>query len=175
MCEIKSAIMLKDRLYMPLDHDHHTQMLEELGIKDNKSSPNFVRLELSPIDSDIFNHNLDNWKLKVDQDFRPEWFCEFKAEEEFKKKIPEFFEKRFLVNDKTGQVRTNERLFISNSSVVARENSSVEAWENSSVVIPHSPEIKIKGVHGNATIKDLSGNKPIIYVSKKDLFEIKVL
>ena len=70
-----------------------------------------------------------------------------------------------------------------NSSVVARENSSVEAWgnssveawENSSVVIPSSTSIIKKNVYNHAVIKDLSGEKPILYVSDKKLFQIKTI
>ena len=31
MCKLKSAIILKDRIFIP-DYDSHSQMLEELGI-----------------------------------------------------------------------------------------------------------------------------------------------
>jgi hypothetical protein len=228
MCNIKSAIVLKNKIYMPLDHDHHTKMLEELGIKDDTNSPKFVRVEMLPGDGDIFNHDLSNWKLKVDQEFIPDWFNKFKTEEDMKKKLPEFFEQRFIINDRSGQKREGQRLFLKNSSVVAwgnssvvaRENSSVEAWGNSSVVargnssvvawgnssvvawgnssvvargnssvvarenssvvawgnsqilIPYSKNVNIKGISDNASIKDLSGNKPIIYVAN-DNFELK--
>ena len=33
MCKLKSAIILKDRIFMP-DYDSHSKMLEELGITD---------------------------------------------------------------------------------------------------------------------------------------------
>jgi len=58
MCQVKSAIVLKDRIYMPFKHDHHSQMLEELGIKDDSRFPNFVRVEITPKDGDIWNHEM---------------------------------------------------------------------------------------------------------------------
>ena len=172
MCNIKSAIVLKNKIYMPLDHDHHTKMLEELGIKDDTNSPKFVRVEMLPGDGDIFNHDLSNWKLKVDQEFIPDWFNKFKTEEDMKKKLPEFFEQRFIINDRSGQKREGQRLFLKNSSVVAWGNSSVVARENSQILIPYSKNVNIKGISDNASIKDLSGNKPIIYVAN-DNFELK--
>ena len=49
MCKLKSGIILKDRVYIP-DHDHHTQMLDELKIKDTRENAErlFVRAELLP-------------------------------------------------------------------------------------------------------------------------------
>ena len=49
-------------------------MVEKFKLKDDSKQPNFVRVELLPQDNDIFNHDLKNWKLKVDQDFKPDWF-----------------------------------------------------------------------------------------------------
>ena len=76
MCQLKSAIVLKDRVYLP-DHDSHDKMLAELGIKDTKKNAEtkFVRVELVPINGDIFAP-VDNWRLNVDQDIRPDWFFE---------------------------------------------------------------------------------------------------
>ena len=34
MCKLKSAIILKERIFMP-DYDSHSDMLEELGINDD--------------------------------------------------------------------------------------------------------------------------------------------
>jgi hypothetical protein len=149
MCRIKSAIVLKDSVYMPFDHDHHTKMLEELGIKDDSSFPNFVRIEITPIDNDIFNHNLENWKLKVDQDIIPDWFDIKESEERAIYKLQEWFEKCFVIDRQDWNEYKDVKLYVKNSkvrvinssvvarensSVVARENSSVVAWENSSVV-----------------------------------------
>lgn len=36
MCQMKSAIILKDRVFIP-DYDSHSDMLKELGIEDTKA------------------------------------------------------------------------------------------------------------------------------------------
>ena len=74
MCKLKSAIVLKDRIFLP-DYDSHDKMLEELGIEDNymNASKTFVRVELSPVDGDPFT-DIETWRLKVDQDIVPDWF-----------------------------------------------------------------------------------------------------
>ena len=51
MCRLKSCLVLKDRVYCP-DYDHHQDMLDKLGIKDDYlgASKTFVRVELLPPD-----------------------------------------------------------------------------------------------------------------------------
>ena len=80
MCKLKSMIALKGRIYMA-DADSHSDMLNELGIKDDYlgASKKFVRLELSPEDGDPFS-DVDTWGLKVDQDIKPDWY----SDEEYK-------------------------------------------------------------------------------------------
>lgn len=76
MCQFKSALVLKDRIFLP-DYDSHDKMLQELGIEDNftNASKVFVRVELSPTDGNIFSA-VDGWKLNIDQDILPEWWDE---------------------------------------------------------------------------------------------------
>ena len=76
MCRLKSGIVLKNRVFVP-EYDSHTEMLEELGIKDDylNASKTFVRVELSSADGDVFS-DIDTWKLSVDQDITPEWYDE---------------------------------------------------------------------------------------------------
>ena len=74
MCRFKSAIILKDRVFIP-DYDSHSDMLEELGIEDTRHNAEklFIRAELSPENGDVFS-NIDNWKFVVDQDILPDWY-----------------------------------------------------------------------------------------------------
>jgi hypothetical protein len=74
MCKIKSAIVLKDRIFMP-KYNSHTKMLEELGITDNikNASSKFVRVEISPESGDVFT-DISDWKYRVDQDILPDWY-----------------------------------------------------------------------------------------------------
>lgn len=74
MCQFKSAICLKDRVFVP-DYDSHSKMLEELHIKDDfaHASKVFVRVELVPENNDKTT-DVDEWKLNVDQDVLPDWW-----------------------------------------------------------------------------------------------------
>jgi hypothetical protein len=150
MCQLKSAIVLKNKVFMPMDYDSHTEMLKELGIQDDYlgASKKFVRVEIIPQDKDIFNHDLNNWKIHVDQDIMPEWFDSGDAEAACKEELKKWFIERFIVNDNSWKEYKNSRTWVKNSkiktinssvvargnsSVVARDNSSVVAWDNSSV------------------------------------------
>jgi hypothetical protein len=75
MCQFKSAIILKDHVYISKVSESHTTMLEELKIEDNQrnAEKRFVRAELVPLNNDVFS-DIDTWKFVVDQDIIPEWF-----------------------------------------------------------------------------------------------------
>lgn len=98
MCQFKSAIVLKNRVYVP-DHDHHSDMLQELGIEDNfaHASKVFVRVELSPTDGDKTS-DVYGWKLKVDQDITPDWWDEKADAQRVKDAIKEWCDVHILRN-----------------------------------------------------------------------------
>ena len=230
MCNFFSAIITKDDIIYDPQTDAHEDLIEKAGLDDTTSKPDFVRVEMNPKDGDIFNHDMDNWKFKIDQDLLPDWWTEDfiqSAEERAKQALQDVFGKIFFINVKNAVIK-NQRAFLKNSSVEARENSSVEArenssvkawgnssveargnssvvasenssveawenssvvawenssvvawenssveaWGNSSVVIPCSKAINIKYVQDNATIKDLSGDKPKLIVSDINRFDI---
>ena len=86
MCRFHSGIVTyKNRsVIADLDKDSHTDLLEIGELKDTSINPKFVRVEILPIDGDIFNHKLSNWKLHIDQDLIPDWFDKAKAEKMMK-------------------------------------------------------------------------------------------
>ena len=75
MCRLKSAIILKDRVYIP-NHNSHSDMLKELDIADTQKNAEklFVRAELTP-KRDVFDP-IDDWIYIVDQDILPDWYVE---------------------------------------------------------------------------------------------------
>lgn len=89
MCKMKSAILLKDKVFMPASYNSHTQMLEELKIKDNGSNPNFVRIEISPETGDVFT-DVSTWIYSVDQDLLPKWYVAEYDEQRVRKTLTEW-------------------------------------------------------------------------------------
>ena len=166
MCQLKSGIVLKDRIFMP-EYDSHSKMLEELGIKDDYlgASKKFVRVELSPENGDVFS-NIDEWKLKVDQDIKPEWF----SEEEYKPKIveavKEWAKKHIHIGVDNLKITEGGNHYIKNCKGVQITNSTVTAWENSTVT--NNPcwtwyKQNALILSDNATFKDKIGK--VIYQS----------
>ena len=154
MCKLKSAIILKDRIFLP-DYDSHSDMLNELGIKDDYlgASKKFVRAELSPIDNDVFT-DVDGWQFKVDQDITPEWF----SEEEYKPKMVEAVKEWAKAHIHIGVdglkigscekhwVKDCKNVYVWDSaSVKACGSASVEAWGSASVKAWDSASVKACG------------------------------
>ena len=74
MCQLKSCLVLKDRIFCP-DYDSHDQMLNELQIADTIQNAEqlFVRVELTPPNEKL-NTPFNKWRLRVDQDVLPYWW-----------------------------------------------------------------------------------------------------
>jgi hypothetical protein len=117
MCKFFSAVITKKSVIWDIDNDSHEFLLEKAGIKDTKADPSFVRVELLPVDGNIFNHALKNWKLQVDQDYRPEWFDEADAERRVKKLITTVFKERFVINRTVNNI-TSGRWFVGTGGIV---------------------------------------------------------
>ena len=166
MCKLKSAIILKDRIFMP-DYDSHSDMLEELKIKDDYlgASKKFVRAELSPIDGDVFT-DVDSWLFKVDQDITPDWF----SIDEYKPKMVEAVKgwakehihigvnSLKIDNGKNHYIKDCTAVQVYNSTVNAWGNSTVNAWGNSTVKARDNSTVNAWGnstvkARGNSTVK----------------------
>jgi hypothetical protein len=178
MCKFKSGIVLKDRIYCPLNHDHHTQMLEELGIRDDSQFPNFVRVEMIPRDGDVFNHDLNNWKLNVDQDFRPDWFDADKTEKEMKVKMQEAFEKMFIIDREVEEISSGE-WYLKNGIIrrlggnaiinVMRGSSQVKEMWGSSQVKEMRESSQVKEMWGSSQVNVMWGRSQVFIPSSKNV------
>ena len=109
MCRFFSAVVIKDKVLFDMDIDSHEDILVKFGLKDNSPFPNFVRVEVTPKDGDLFNHDLDNWEMRVDQDTRPDWFDAGEYEAKIKTALKETLEQRFIINDDTWQQIEGQR------------------------------------------------------------------
>ena len=138
MCKLKSAIILKDRIFMP-DYDSHSKMLEELGITDDyiNASKVFVRAELAPENGDVFS-NIDDWKLEVDQDITPEWFDEKDCTERMRKAVKEWAKTHIFIGQNDLKISHGENIFI-------KDCEDVEICDNATV----------NYIYDNATVKNI--------------------
>lgn len=164
MCKLKSAIVLKDRIYMPYEHNHHSEMLNELGIKDNSEFPNFVRVEITPVDDDIFNHDLNNWKMHIDQDFIPDWFDYKKTERELKVQLKKFFDKCFIINKIIDDIYNKFIYGIKDSTIERIYGDTKINTILSSSISYIQDNVVIERIEGDTCIKTLCGRVIIVII-----------
>ena len=149
MCQFKSAILLKDRVYVP-DHNHHSRMLKELGIRDDfdTASEVFVRVELSPADGNKAS-DVDGWRLNVDQDILPDWYMEAIDAPRIKAAVKEWCDKHVLTS---GHHDVGEGIWY------ALGSATVKAWGSATVKAGGSATVEAGGsatvkAWGSATVK----------------------
>ena len=130
MCQFKSALVLKDRIFLP-EYDSHDKMLQELGIEDNftNASKVFVRVELSPEDGDIFS-DVDGWELKVDQDILPDWWNEAERLPQLKELVETWMQKHTIY---AGEVADGVWLATGSATVKAYDSATVTAYGSATV------------------------------------------
>ncbi|GHU60409.1 hypothetical protein AGMMS49975_29420 [Clostridia bacterium] len=172
MCQFKSGIILKDRVFIP-DYDSHDQMLRELGIDDTRENAGtkFIRAELSPTDDDIFS-DIEGWAFKVDQDIRPDWFVKEADKKRMVEAVKEWAKIHILVgkidfsvsdgtfylkNCKRVTAHDNSKVTVyGNSTVKARDNSTFAAYENSKVTAYDNSKVE---AYNNSKVEAYENSK----------------
>ena len=152
MCQLKSCLVLKDRVYCP-DYDSHQNMLDKLGIKDDYlgASKTFVRVELTPPDGMIsLIQPLDRWTLKVDQDVTPEWWDE-KADRQRVEEAVEAWRREHVFAEGEHSISAGIVYAFGNAKVKACDSATVTAYDSATV-----------DAYGNATVAYPRKNK-IVY------------
>ena len=157
MCQLKSGIILKDRIYIGVG-DSHTDMLKELGIEDSRKNAEslFVRAELIPPDGDVFS-DINTWTFNVDQDIRPDWFVEPYEKERMVKAVKKWADKHVLIGRENKKISNGTYylkdctdITFGNSTVKAYGNSTVTAYGNSTVTAYDNSTVK---AYDNSTVK----------------------
>ena len=161
MCQLKSCLVLKDRVYCP-DYDHHQDMLEKLGIKDDYlgASKTFVRVELTPPDGlKSLMEPLDKWTLIVDQDIAPEWWDE-EADRPRVEEAVEAWRKEHVFTEGERIVRNGKVYALDDAMVKACNSAIVRACGNATVEACNSATVI---AYGGATVKACNGATVIAY------------
>ena len=156
MCKLKSAIILKDRIFMP-DYDSHSKMLEELKITDDyfNASKVFVRAELSPKNEDVFS-DIDGWEFSVDQDITPEWFDEKDCAERMRKTVKEWAKTHIFIGQNWLKISHGENIFI-------KDCKNVDIYGNATVE-NICGNATVENIYGNATVENICGNATVNYI-----------
>ena len=157
MCQLKSCLVLKDRVYCP-DYDSHEDMLDKLGIKDDYlgASKTFVRVELTPPDGmRSLMEPLDRWTLSVDQDITPEWW-DVEADRQRVEEAVEAWRREHVFAEGEHVVKDGE--------VYAFGSAIVEAFGSAKVIAFGSAKVKAFGsaivkAFGSAIVKAFGSAK----------------
>ena len=167
MCKLKSAIILKNRIFMP-DYDSHSQMLEELGIKDSylNASKTFVRAELSSVNGDPFS-DIDKWALSVDQDITPDWFDVEDCEARMREAVKEWAKTHIYIGVDNLTISSGENYYIKDchdvvvcgSAEIQRvcNFATIQRVYGSATIQYVGDSATIQNVYGSATIQNVCG------------------
>ena len=151
MCQLKSCLVLKDRVYCP-DYDSHQDMLDKLGIKDDYlgASKTFVRVELTPPDGvQSLMDPLDKWTLNVDQDVTPEWW-DAEADRQRVEEAVEAWRREHVFVDGEHIVKAGAVYAYNSATVTACGSATVKAWDSATVTAYDSATVK---AYNSATVK----------------------
>ena len=181
MCQLKSCLVLKDRVFCP-DYNSHQQMLEELGIEDDylHASKTFVRVEFTPPDNTkSLIEPLDRWTLEVDQDIVPEWWDE-KTDRQRVEEAVEIWRKGHVFTEGKHIVTTGTVYAYGDAEVYVYNNATVEAYDSAKVKAYGNAKVYAFGkttvetvsnapveAYGDATVRAYGGAKVEAYDSAK--------
>ena len=147
MCRDRSGIILKHKIVIaPGENNSHSDLLDNLGIKDNylNASKTFVRAELIP-DNDEWWRNPEEepeaWSFIVDQDITPDWFDREEHEKLFREAVAEWWKEHVIVDQKIEELSSGyyklkrcEVKKLLGDVVVLLESSQVGTmWDSSQV------------------------------------------
>ena len=156
MCQMKSGVILKDRVFIT-DYNSHTDMLAELGISDTRQNAErlFIRAELLPPDGDVFAP-VEEWRFHVDQDILPDWYVEQVDKDRMISAVKEWAKDHIHVGVDDLRISKGSKHYIKDcKNVVVYGNASI------SYVCGNA---SISYVCGNASISEVCGNASISYV-----------
>ena len=162
MCKLKSAIVLKDRIFMP-DYDSHSDMLKELGIKDDYlgASKTFVRAELSPKNGDMFS-DIDGWELTVDQDITPDWFDPDETKARMIEKTKEWAKTHIHIGVEGLKISVGQNHYIKDcEGVEIRGSATVKYIYGSATVENICDSATVEYIYDSATVKNICGSATV--------------
>ena len=159
MCKMKSAIILKDRVFIP-DYDSHSKMLEELQIEDTRSNAErlFVRAELYPKDGDVFSP-IDQWKFNVDQDIVPDWYVAGYDEERMRAAVKDWAKSHIHIGENDITINCGSNHYIKDcKNVAVYDSASISKVCGSASISYVYDSASISEVCGSASIGTVYGS-----------------
>ena len=162
MCKLKSGIILKDRVYIP-DHDHHTQMLDELKIKDTRENAErlFVRAELYPKDGDIFSDPV-TWIYRVDQDILPDWYVAEVDEARMREAVKAWYAAHVHIDKDGLTIDSGVHWIKGGKNICICDSATVECICGSATVKYIYVSATVERICDSATVERICGSATVI-------------
>ena len=160
MCQFKSGVVMKKKVLHLLDEDGHSEILRHYNIKDDSLSPEFVRVEIVPkelpLHEAVYHLDLKHWEMKLDQDFKPDWWkgSEPWAEKEMLKILKKTVKKRCVLKGQKIEKIKEDKRFIIVDGIVDVSGGTIKHVRGGTIEYVSGGTIEY--VSGG-TIKDVSG------------------
>ena len=137
MCNFKSALVIRDEsrkggfeLFLSPWTEHHSTLMVMRGIKDGDRI-NCARVEFSPPDLSTAD-KVETYKLRLDEDRKPEWWSDEMAESVAKKMA--VYIKSIIISGDAAILIGGQFILASNAKVESAENCIITAMMGSSKV-----------------------------------------
>ena len=139
MCNFFSCIVMKNkRVVWEAGINNHHEIVEKYEIPDNEEDQQkmqFARVEILPPTGEdgVFDKNIGNWTLTVDERIRPEWFSPSHEKAAFCA-LKECLAVCIIDGITVDKIIDKRGLFVRNSTIKMLDSSTVqEMWGSSTV------------------------------------------
>ncbi|MEG1011007.1 MAG: hypothetical protein RSE54_04050 [Ruthenibacterium sp.] len=163
MDDLKSVIVLKDRVYVP-EHDSHDRALEELKIKDmgENAEIEFVRAQLLPAGCDVFSP-IETWALIVDQDSRPDWFFKEVEKPKVIAAVKAWAKRHIFINRNDLKLTGTQSVYVKNCTILSmNDTSTVKNMCDGSTVQTMYDNSTVQYMHDTSTVKAMYDNSAVL-------------
>ena len=186
MCKFFSCCVdKKGHVYWEPGVNNHHEIVEIFKLKDdtdNQQELKFARVEITPKDGDIFNKNIDNWGLRIDEDIIPEWFSPMHEKHCFNA-LEKCLDDCVFSDVTISKIKDKKGLYFKNvvvqrmydSSVVQEMygSSVVQRMYDSSVVQEMYGSSVVQRMYGSSVVQEMYGSSTCMVYSKNVNFSIK--
>jgi hypothetical protein len=170
MCNFFSCILKRngDVLSLPYS-DSHDDIIEENKLDDSSpigsNARNWMRVEIQPPNGDVFEKNIKNWKISIDEQIKEEWYM--RNQIEFDNILWDILRKelkKVIIVDRCVHKVVNMRVFLGRNGIVKNvsNNGIVENVQDNGIV---------ENVQDNGIVKNVKDNGIVEYVRDNGIVE----
>ena len=167
MCKMKSMILTQDKVFCP-DYDSHSDMLVEMGIKDDKQVPHFVKIEITPPSGDM-RRPPEEWEYSVDQDWLPAWYVREVDEPRCRKSLVDWYGAH-VFTEGHHEVHSGKVWLYGNATATLYGNATATLCDNATAKLFGNATAELFGsatatLYGSATAKLFDSATATLYGS----------